>query len=167
MKNDKPARLLERLIATTAQQADRIKVLESEIVAFPERLERACDAAALKERANASYALRAAASDMAVIRAQLSDANERASAMTRELDDTRVQLDAAHRIARDAEAAAASARDQLASIATRERVMAEREAALRELIDRHEGRMRRRERDEANAILNRAAIRNLMPGGRR
>lgn len=167
MKTEKTGRLLERTIATTKEQARTIADLRLEVAKTAGRIQDAVDAAVAatieewssylhehklqigehRRRADEQQALRIAAE-------QARDSN--GSALLAMAD----KLVEANKRADDAEA-------RLAALSDGEAVLKAKEQELRDLVASVQDRMRRREVEEANAILNRQAVAGLMPGLRR
>lgn len=139
----KPARLIER-------QSARIRDLEAEVA----RLAREVDRVSAEERAATSHA-------------------EHVDRLYREERDARFIADgelasvAAERDAGFAERDRARADEAESAITELRTWTADVEERERAIVDRDKDRMRRRELTEANAILNRAAVRGLVPGVRR
>jgi hypothetical protein len=90
--------------------------------------------------------------DLEIARAELAAESRRAEAAERALSELR--------------AATADLAERERAIDDREKAMDDREKAMAALVAQHEARMRRREREEAAAILNRRAVRGMLPGVR-
>lgn len=167
MKTEKTGRLLTRTIATTKEQARTIADLRLEVAKTATRIQDAVDtavAATIEEWSAYLHEHKIQIGEQR-LRTDEQQALRVAAERARDNNATALQLMTDTCAALERRAHAAEAR--LAALTDAETAIKVKEQELRELVASVQDRMRRREREEANAILNRQAVAGLMPALRR
>lgn len=174
----KPAKLLNKLLAQTKLDAKRIAELEAAAASAPARIQAAVDAALAKVKADHDAALAKMKADhdedwkhagerqdtYLLAMAVLETKNEK---LTHELGSAKHEVANLTMMKDWLETRNAELQSQLEDVKPELALMESKRAELTTLCDKVRDRMRRKEREEEQAILNRKAITGVTPGANR
>lgn len=167
MKTEKTNKLLRKTIDTAKEQAKTIADLRLEAARTPRRIQDAVDTAVAATIGEWSARLLEAERRVnECTHAARAEREQRFAAEAARDSNGAALLQMADRVAHES-ARADAAEQELAAMAAKEADVKAKEKEIRDLVDTVQARMRRREIEEANAILNRQAVSGLAPTPRR
>ncbi len=162
-KPKKPARQYTELIEERGVLAARNKELEAAAASFAARVQTAVDEAVAATRARHDADWARAAEDRAVLLAQLSQLRRQLDQSSELLERASAERDLARHDQAAAEARADDLDARLRELGPQVELLAQQRAELSHICDAVRARMRRREREEEQAILNRRQLSRAAP----
>ncbi len=164
MSTDKPARQYTKLVNDLKALQQRNRALEAEALRTAGRIQDAIDTALTSARASHEAATNKILCQEATLRKELDTALTSLSTITTERDEAQSSLLAATVRADGLAVQVANIQPQLDRIAQQLDFIAQQRTDLTRILDTVRDRMRRREQQDEQAILNREALAKASPG---